>query len=113
MAVKLIADSGATKVEWCLMNDGKKKKIITPGISPYFQSDEEIKNLLLKELKSKIKTSVDQIFFYGTGLFDPANARLVKKVLQTIFPGAKVFADHDLLAAARALCGHKTCFRLS
>ena len=28
---KLIADSGATKAEWCLLGDGKKKTIITQG----------------------------------------------------------------------------------
>ena len=36
MRVTLIADSGATKCEWCLLVDGKKKKtILTDGLSPY------------------------------------------------------------------------------
>jgi len=107
MAVKLIADSGATKAEWCLLHEGKKKKIVTQGISPYFLSPDEIKNLLLKELVPKIRMEVDEVFFYGTGLFDKANAALVKKVLQKVFPGSKIYADHDLLAAARSLCGRK------
>jgi glucosamine kinase len=34
--VQLIADSGSTKCEWCLINNGKKKTILTQGISPYF-----------------------------------------------------------------------------
>lgn len=105
--VKLIADSGATKAEWCLLGSGKKKTIMTQGISPYFQSPGEIKELLLFELVPKIKTKPDEVHFYGTGLFDKANATLVKKILKKVFPGAVVFADHDLLAAARSLCGRE------
>jgi hypothetical protein len=33
---KLIADSGSTKAEWCLINGKKKKILFTEGISPYF-----------------------------------------------------------------------------
>jgi len=105
-ATKLIADSGATKAEWCLINNGKVKTIATQGISPYFLSPAEITAVLQKELVSKIKADVDEVHFYGTGLFDPANAKMIKKILQMLFPASKVFADHDMLAAARALCGH-------
>jgi len=50
MLSKLIADSGSTKCEWCLLADGKKKKIITQGISPYFVSEEQLHGILQKEL---------------------------------------------------------------
>ena len=46
MAIKLIADSGSTKAEWCLMDGKKKKTIITQGISPYFLSAQQIQDLL-------------------------------------------------------------------
>ncbi len=101
----LIADSGATKAEWGLLQDGKSKIISTHGISPYFLSPDQITELLKKELCSKIKTSVDEVYFYGTGLFDPANVRMMKKLLAKLFPDAKVNADHDMMGAARALCG--------
>lgn len=103
--VKLIADSGATKAEWCLIKDGKKKTIVTQGISPYFFSPEEIRILLEKEFSIKTKAEVTEIYFYGTGLFDPANAKMMKKVLKQVFPDAKAEADHDMLGAARGLCG--------
>ncbi len=105
MMPTLIADSGATKAEWCLMNNGKKKTLFTQGISPYFLSPGEVKDVLLKELKPRIKTPVDEIYFYGTGLFDPANAKSIKSTLKKVFPNARVSADHDILAAARAVCG--------
>ena len=105
--VKLIADSGATKAEWCLLREGKKKTIFTQGISPYFLNTEQITDLLLKELKPKLKNiEVDEIFYYGTGCANPVNAKSVKKALQKVFPESKVDVNHDLMAAARALCGN-------
>lgn len=104
--IKLIADSGATKAEWCLLNNGKKKTIFTQGISPYFLSTEQITALLQQELLPKLKNiAVDEIWYYGTGCANPVNARSVKKALQQVFPAAGVDVTHDLMAAARALCG--------
>jgi glucosamine kinase len=105
--VKLIADSGATKVEWGLLSGKKQKVITTGGISPYFLSPEGIQELLEKELRPKLDVKIDEIYFYGTGLFDPANVRLMKKVLKKVFPGSFIYADHDLTGAARALCGRE------
>src|SRR5258705_10900531 len=107
--IKLICDSGATKAEWCLINNGKRKTIFTQGISPYFLNTEQIKNLLQKELKPKFKNiKVDEIFYYGTGCANPANARSVKKAIQLVFTKTKkVEVTHDLMAAARDVCGKK------
>ena len=106
-SIKLIADSGATKAEWCLLNNGKKKIITTQGISPYFLVTEQIVGLLQKELLPKLKNvEIDELFYYGTGCANPVNAKSVKKALQTVFKGASVDVTHDLMAAARALCNH-------
>lgn len=105
--VKLIADSGATKAEWCLIRNGRKKTIFTQGISPYFLSTEEIYALLSKELLPALKNvTVNEIYYYGTGCANPANARSVQKALQKAFPGSHAEVTHDLMGAARALCGH-------
>ncbi len=106
MAIKLIADSGSTKTEWCLI-DGKKKKIFyTQGLSPYFLTSQQIQKIIGQELQSKMKkVEPAEIYFYGTGCSNPDNVKLVKKAMQKGFPGAKVFVDHDLTGAAKALCG--------
>jgi len=106
--VKLIADCGATKGEWCLINNGKKKTIITQGISPYFLNTEQIIDLLQKELKPKLKNiEVGEVFYYGTGCANPTNVKSVKKAISKVFAGAKIEVTHDLMAAARALCGRE------
>src|SRR5215217_6609867 len=105
MSVQLIADSGATKCEWLLMNNGKKTTIFTIGISPYFLDGSQITELLQKELLPKLKSvEIEAVHFYGTGLSNPNNAKIICKTLEQLFHG-KVTANTDMLAAARALCG--------
>lgn len=100
----LIADSGATKCEWCLITDGKKKKFQTIGISPYFLNQEEITKLIENEVVKKLKTTIiKSIFFYGTGLSNPNNLKILKNALKFHFKSATIEVNTDILAAARAL----------
>ncbi len=106
MAIQLIADSGSTKAEWCLIDGKKKKTFYTQGLSPYFLSTEQIQKILEQELKTKMKqVEPDEVFFYGTGCSNPNNVILVKKAIQKVFKKAKISVNHDLMGAAKALCG--------
>jgi glucosamine kinase len=107
-SVKLIADSGSTKTDWCLVNGRKKTFITTQGMSPYFISGAEMDAILAKELKPSLgKVMVDEVYYYGTGCSTPANAKIVKNALQRIFPKGNINVDHDLMGAAKALCGNE------
>ena len=102
----LIADCGSTKSEWCLLFQDKKKMVETQGISPYFLNDAQIQQILVKELVPALKNrQVDEVYYYGTGCNNAANRKMVQKALASIFKAAKIHVDHDLSAAARALCG--------
>lgn len=106
MPIQLIADSGATKCEWRIVNDASQQTIYTSGISPYFLNEAQIVELLKKDLLPELgDTSVNEVYFYGTGLGNPKNVEVMISTLQMLFPRAKVEANTDLLAAARALCG--------
>jgi N-acetylglucosamine kinase-like BadF-type ATPase len=108
MALKLIADSGSTKTEWCLLNGKKKLSVTTQGISPYFLDGKQVVGILQTELVPKLKKQVPtEIYFYGTGCSNPANVKMIKKAIQSVFPGKQVHVDHDLMGAAKALCGHE------
>ncbi len=106
---KLIADSGATKAEWCLMKGKKKTIFFTQGISPFLMTSEEIAAMLMKELKPSMKKDrIDEIYFYGTGCSSEHNIKSVKSALKFAFPMAtKIKVDHDMMGAAKALCGHE------
>jgi glucosamine kinase len=104
--VTLIADSGATKTEWRLLDGKKKKTVFTQGISPYFHSETQIADILRQELLPGLKNAVPAaVHYYGTGCKAPQNVKLVKRAIGKVFAGADIAVNHDLLAAARALCG--------
>lgn len=105
-SIKLIADSGSTKTEWCLLKNSKKTLFTTQGMSPYFVNASEVEEIMQKEVFPFLKKNkVDEIFFYGTGCKNPANKRMFKNVFRKLFPGAHVVIDNDLAGAAKALCG--------
>ena len=47
----IIADSGSTKTDWCVVNHGKQiKRITTEGTNPFFQTEEEISQVVKDKL---------------------------------------------------------------
>lgn len=104
--IKLIADSGSTKTEWCLLKNGKPVIFTSQGMSPYFTDDEGLANIIKNEVIPHLKkASINEVFFYGTGCKDPRNQKRIKKVFEKIFNEANVFVENDLFGAARSLCG--------
>ena len=104
--IKLIADSGSTKTEWCLLKNNKPTLFITQGMSPYFVNENGVEQIIRKEVFSFLgKNTIDEIFFYGTGCKNPANIKMFKKIFHKNFTDAKINIDTDLSGAAKALCG--------
>ena len=65
----LIAESGSTKTDWCILSNGKKKTFQTQGINPFFLQESEIVSIFQQEIKASIlKTPLDEIHFYGAGI---------------------------------------------
>ena len=105
----LIADSGATKTDWCIGKNRTDYHIIkTQGINPFHQPKEHISKVLREELLPQLENSicVSHIHFYGAGC-TPEKSPIVKEALQTIFAQAEIQVESDLLGAARSLCGEE------
>ncbi len=105
----LIADSGSTKTDWVLSdNNNIIIQFQTIGFNPYFQSSEdiynEIKNVLIPVLHDQLH-NIKQISYYGAGCSTPEKMQVVKQGLYLAFGNILSEVNHDLLAAARALCG--------
>ncbi|MEO9023286.1 MAG: BadF/BadG/BcrA/BcrD ATPase family protein [Ginsengibacter sp.] len=104
--IKLIADSGSTKTEWCLLKNNKPSLFITQGMSPYFVNTEGAEKILKDEVITHLKKNkVDEIYFYGTGCKNPGNVKMFQKVFHKMFSKSKINIDNDLSGAAKALCG--------
>ncbi|MDD4576166.1 MAG: ATPase [Bacteroidales bacterium] len=104
----LIADSGATKTDWCLVKNGETiHQFNAKGISPIFQSTEEIATVIKVVVYPQLKDKMpDAIYFYGSGCI-PEKIENVKNAIQISFPIDKVEVYSDLVAAAHSLCGKK------
>lgn len=101
----LVVDSGSTKTEWKILNNGKAgDSIFTAGINPYFLSSEAIYNLLKVELTSLSSERPEMIYFYGTGCNSETKNNTVREALQHFFNSDEIFIGSDLLGAARSLC---------
>jgi glucosamine kinase len=101
----LVADSGSTKTEWRVINNGiPKESVSSSGINPYFLSSGEIYLLLKKELYSISGYSFDIIYFYGTGCNSESKNNTVKEALNSFFSVEEIRIGSDLLGAARSLC---------
>ena len=103
----LIADSGATKTDWCLLTpDGTARIYSTCGLNPYFFSEDEIVRELSASLLPKLADApIEAVHFYGAGcIHEPAE--VMRCALNRCFPYAHIAVQTDMLGAARALCGH-------
>ena len=113
----LIADSGSTKTDWCLCNQGAiVQNIQTQGINPYHQTEEAIEEVLLSEFlpqltaqSSKLTAQSSQlkVIFYGSGCANETACNRIKEALFKVLGSEDVTVHSDLLGAARALCGHE------
>ncbi|WP_418892287.1 ATPase [Limibacterium fermenti] len=103
----VIADSGATKTDWCFVQDGQIiRRFPKNGISPVYQSEEEIAQEIREQVYPSLRDEeIEAICFYGSGCI-PEKIEGVKRAIQASFPIEDVQVYSDLIAAAHALCGH-------
>lgn len=107
----LIADSGSTKTDWVLID---KKNILsnlkTIGFNPYFQTKDQISLEIKEHLKPFLSdhiSKVSRIYYYGAGCSNEVNCKIVLDGINNALDLKNIEIHHDLLAAARALCGQK------
>ena len=105
----LIADSGSTKTDWCVILDNTPiKRIGTKGLNPFFQSEEEIQQELTHSLLPQLpEGTIDSVYFYGAGC-TPEKAPTLRRAIADSLPiVGNIRAYSDMLAAARGLCGRE------
>ena len=105
----LIADSGSTKTDWCVILDNTPiKRIGTKGLNPFFQSEEKIQHELTHSLLPQLpEGTIDSVYFYGAGC-TPEKAPTLRRAIADSLPiVGNIKAYSDMLAAARGLCGRE------
>lgn len=104
----LIADSGATKTHWVLIDRKRvKAEFYTSGFNPYYYGGENFVQSLKDSLNDRdLAGKVDMIYFYAAGCSSEANVKIVERLLGGVFENAGIVARHDLYGAAIALLGN-------
>jgi glucosamine kinase len=103
----LVADSGSTKCDWILIENGSiGEKSSTPGFNPYFCDEAFVLNGLNsnQELVAA-KLSVKEVYFYGAGCSSPERNELIRQALNKFFVNSSITVDHDVFASVLATCG--------
>jgi N-acetylglucosamine kinase-like BadF-type ATPase len=99
----LIVESGATKTDWCAIGGGcAAERLQTPGMNLSSISAEANASVFADAVKQF--SGVEEVHFYAAGLLEfPVE---LDRVFRERFPKARCEYASDLVAAARAACGH-------
>jgi N-acetylglucosamine kinase-like BadF-type ATPase len=106
--MRLIADGGSTKTDWCITRHGRQAtRISAVGINPVYLSEEEIKSVIESTVLPRLEeTSFDSIHYYGAGCI-PEKVSVMQRALGSIFSTGEITVESDMLGAARALSPHR------
>ncbi len=97
---QLIIDCGATKADWCVLENKTTRTVRTRGFN-LFQTSEELLSEIIGEAAAQIGPGVEDVHLYAAGLLEKPATDFNKW-----FPGAQIEYASDMLGAARAVCGH-------
>lgn len=105
----IICESGATKADWRVIENGVRT-------SRYMSCGTNVSNMTMDAVRETIKTAAselshcgmpDEVHFYTAGVITPQIQSDLECILGKCFNAGKVEVQTDLVASARAACGHK------
>jgi glucosamine kinase len=101
--------SGSNYADWRLaIRDKTVATFKTQGINPYFSDEKSILALLNKNINLiHHAEEIKKIYFFTAGASSPERIKTVHDSLASFFKHAKVYVQHDILAAAIASCREK------
>lgn len=106
----IIADAGSTKTEWAVLSVDRhiELQFSTSGHNAAVAAEGSLRQLIRTEATILISLADDirEIHYYGAGCAGE-HCRKIRAELSELFPGAECHVESDMLASARALCGHE------
>ena len=101
----LITDGGSTKCDWILLDQTGDivLKTRTKGLNPAVVPEENVRERILanQDLQPYVN-EVTVVDFYGAGCGTKTPIMMLTKILNEIFPAAKVSVNEDMVAAVYA-----------
>lgn len=105
--MKFVVDSGSTKADWLLFDKKHNLGIYsTLGLNPeVLDASVLIERILANEEIANLRTSITEIYFYGSGCSTKHSKEIMKTALQNVFLNATFFEIlEDTYAAVYATC---------
>jgi len=106
--MKLIAESGGTKTQWCAVTQSNETEIVsTIGLNPNFVSEETIIEVLSSGVLPAINNPpIEEIWFYGAGCAGKSMEKKIISAIGSVLTSAVIHVFSDLTGAARGLLGN-------
>ena len=108
--MNIIIESGATKGDWRIVSPSGEEsaRFLSSGINVSTMTFDAVRSIILETSAQIVSLGyrIENIFFYTAGIPTPSIKEELTAVFNNIFPSAKVEIEDDLMAAARAVCGH-------
>jgi len=105
----LIADAGATKISWAIINKGNVKEFNTSGYNPNVADTNYLRQILITGFPVEFNpTEVKTIWYFGTGCGSVFGKERVEKALHIFFTESnQIKVMTDLEGAALAIFNNK------
>ncbi|MDR1791931.1 MAG: hypothetical protein LBR36_00590 [Bacteroidales bacterium] len=107
----LIADAGASKTDWCLLDSEGNiaKEFTSKGINSNYLSKDEILHRLsdafLSLENSDVLLRIKKVHYFGSGCSTEQKQFVIEDCVAQFAPNADIMARHDIWGAAISLCG--------
>lgn len=106
----LLADSGSTKTEWILIDQGKiKLQLETIGLNPYFVSPQAIEKAIRESELLEHLEEIYELHFYGAGCSNEERSLYLKGEFIKYFKQAEIQIKTDIEAAVMASSETEPC----
>ena len=103
----LVCESGATKGDWRACEGGQCIcHVLTKGTNVSTMERTAIESIISEAASSLPDGPYESIHFYTAGVITPEIEKWVLDTLKKAFNSANAEVRTDLVAAARAACGH-------
>ena len=105
--MKIICESGATKGDWRVIDAGRQIAALkTPGTNVSAMSREAVAAVIEQAANDLPEGPYEEVHFYTAGVLAPEILEWLEPLLRERFRSTQVEVQTDLVAAARAACGH-------
>lgn len=105
----IICESGATKADWRVVEDGAQAtRELSPGMNVSTMTMDAIGSIIREVAQRLPEGEYDAIHFYTAGVLTPAIQTELEEILKGCFKVTEVEVQTDLVASARAACGHES-----